>query len=633
MKKAWSSSILRRVLVVLVHAALWSAAFHLALQLRFELGPISEPFAHTWPYALAVLLGCRAVAFYAAGLFHGLWRYAGLPELLNLIKTTTVGTVAFVVLATMLGVPMPRSLYVGEWLASIVLVGGLRFAIRIAHEQRQGQRHPDAIQTLIVGAGDAGESLLRDIQRMPARKWEVCGFLDDDPMKRGALVHDVRVIGPADEATLRRVIVEREVKLVVLAMPTADGRRTRDLLQACRKLEVPVRTVPSIAERIEDFDVASIREVAIEDLLRRAPVSLDVEQVEGFLEGRTVLVTGAGGSIGSELCRQALRFRPSRLILLDHSENGLYFVERELRDRFPGAQITPVVCDIGDRGRLAAVFRRHRPEVVIHAAAHKHVPMMEANSPEAVKNNVFGTLAVADAAHASGADTFVMISTDKAVNPTSIMGATKRVAEMALQARAESSNTRFVAVRFGNVLGSTGSVVPLFRDQIARGGPVTVTHPEMRRYFMTIPEATQLVLQAGALGARREIFMLDMGEPVKIVDLARDMIELSGFTPDVDIKIDFVGLRPGEKLFEELMLDDEHYARTPHPKIRVGRIQPAPRERLEKGLAALRSAADASDDAAIRRGLSELVPEATLSPPAEVPTAEAPALSTAPATA
>ncbi|EYF03259.1 polysaccharide biosynthesis protein [Chondromyces apiculatus] len=633
MKKAWSSSILRRAAIVLIHALLWTAAFHLALQLRFEGGAISEPFARTWPYALGLLLVCRAVAFYAGGLFHGLWRYAGLPELLNLIKTTTAGSVAFVVLATMAGVPMPRSLYVGEWLASIVLVGGLRFAIRLAHEQRQGRRrHPDALQTLILGAGDAGESLLRDIQRMPDRRWEVCGFLDDDPLKRGALVRDVRVLGGADEATLRRVVVEREVKLVLLAMPTVDGPRTRDIVRICQKLEVPVRTVPSISERIEDFSVATIREVAIEDLLRRAPVSLDVEQVEGLLEGRTVLVTGAGGSIGGELCRQALRFKPGLLLLLDHSENGLYFIERELRQRFPEASVVPLVCDITDRGRLDALFRRYRPEVVIHAAAHKHVPMMEANSPEAVKNNVFGTVAVADAAHASGADTFVMISTDKAVNPTSIMGATKRVAEMALQARAEASRTRYVTVRFGNVLASTGSVVPLFREQIARGGPVTVTHPEMRRYFMTIPEATQLVLQAGAIAERSEIFVLDMGEPVRIVDLARDMIELSGFTPDVDIKVEFVGLRPGEKLFEELLLDDERYARTPHPKIRVGKIQPTARERLERGLSGLRAAADANDDAAVRRFLAELVPESTLSPP-EAATVSAPALSPAPSPA
>jgi FlaA1/EpsC-like NDP-sugar epimerase len=425
----------------------------------------------------------------------------------------------------------------------------------------------------------------------------------------------VRVLGPADAATMRRVVVERDVKLVVLATPSADGRRTRELVNLCRQLGVQAKTVPSIAERIQGIGFSAIREVAIEDLLRRDPVVLDVDQVETFLQGRTVLVTGAGGSIGSELARQALCFRPGRLLLVDHSENGLYFIERELRRTFPAASLVPLVCDITDRDRLDGIFRRYRPAVVIHAAAHKHVPMMETNSSEAVKNNVFGTIAVADVAHVYGTETFVMISTDKAVNPTSVMGATKRVAEMAIQARAASSTTRYVAVRFGNVLGSTGSVVPLFRDQIARGGPVTVTHPEVRRYFMTIPEATQLVLQAGALGSRSEIFVLDMGEPIKVVDLARDMIELSGLRADVDIKIDFVGLRPGEKLFEELLLHGEAYDATPHPKICVGRIQPAERGQLERGLAALRSAAAAADDAAIRRGLSDLVPEATLSPP------------------
>ncbi|MCC6557918.1 MAG: polysaccharide biosynthesis protein [Polyangiaceae bacterium] len=618
MKRPLRSSQLRRSAVVLLHVVLWAAALGLAFQIRFDQMTVVEPFRRTWPYALATLLVCRIAAFYLSGLFHSPWRYAGLPELARIIKSTSYGSVAFVVAGRMVGaIAVPRSIYVMEWLASIAIVGGLRFAMRMLHERRQGKVHPDAIATLIVGAGDAGESLLRDLGRMPDRKWEIVGFLDDDPMLHGALVRDVRVLGAPDEATLRRVVEEHEVKLVVLAIPSAGGHRTREIVSTCRSLGVQAKTVPGVADRIQELAFANIREIAIEDLLRRDPVRLDVEQVEAFLEGRTVLVTGAGGSIGSELCRQILRFRPEKLLLADINENGLFYIERELRQLAGKTGLVPLVCDITDRDRVDWIFRRHRPSVIFHAAAHKHVPMMEANSPAAVKNNVFGTMTVADAAHVHGADAFVMISTDKAVNPTSIMGATKRVAEMAIQARAQTSQTRYVAVRFGNVLGSSGSVVPLFKEQIAKGQPVTVTHPEVRRYFMTIPEATQLVLQTGALGSHTDIFVLDMGEPVKIVDLARDMIELSGLRPDVDIKIEFTGLRPGEKLFEELLLDGEAYDATPHPKIRVGRIQPAPRELLDRGLASLRAASGSCDDAAIRRALSELIPEATLTMPEE----------------
>jgi FlaA1/EpsC-like NDP-sugar epimerase len=627
MRRALTSSLFRRSAVVLLHVVLWAAAFGLAFVIRFDQLQVVQPFRDEWPYALAALLICRVAAFYLSGLFHSPWRYAGIPELARIIKSSSYGTVVFVVAGRMVSATaVPRSIYVLEWLASIAVVGGLRFAIRMWHERRQGRRRPDAIATLLVGAGDAGESLLRDLHRMPDRKWEVVGFLDDDPMLHGALVRDVRVLGPPDEATLRRVVEEQDVKLVVLAIPTAAGKRTRQIVNVCRRLGVQTKTIPSVADRIQEPAFSNIREIAIEDLLRRDPVELDVEQVEAFIEGRTVLVTGAGGSIGSELCRQVLRFRPKRLLLVDHNENGLFYVERELRQLAAKASLIPVVCDITDRDRVDSVFRRYRPSVIFHAAAHKHVPMMELNSPAAVKNNVFGTMTVADAAHASGADAFVMISTDKAVNPTSIMGATKRVAEMAIQARAQTSATRYVAVRFGNVLGSAGSVVPLFKEQIAKGEAVTVTDPEVRRYFMTIPEATQLVLQTGALGSHTDIFVLDMGEPVKIVDLARDMIELSGLRPDVDIKIEFVGLRPGEKLFEELLLDGEAYDATPHPKIRVGRIQPAPRELLERGLAALRAAYEAGDDAAIRRTLGELVPEATLTQASEERVSAAPAL-------
>ncbi|HET8938885.1 MAG TPA: nucleoside-diphosphate sugar epimerase/dehydratase [Polyangiales bacterium] len=605
------NSHLRRILIISVHVALWTMALLIAVVLRFETVP--EFLYPVLPPALALLVVLRIGAFFMHGLFHGLWRYAGLPELRNLIRATTTSTIVFVGAGTMFtGVRLPRSVYVGEWLVAILLMGGIRFAIRMVRERRQ-PLNPLAVRTLIVGAGDQGESLLRDVQRAGDGKWEVVGFLDDDRTKQGALVREVRVLGPADEATLRRVVEQRGVRLVVLAIPRVAGGRIRQILAVCRLLGVQTKTVPSIGHRMIGVEFAEIREVSIEDLLRRDPVQLDLAQVASFVANRTLLVTGAGGSIGSELVRQALWFKPKRLVLYDRAENSLFYIERELASSATNTEIVIAVGDISDRARLEQVLRRHRPNVVLHTAAYKHVPTMEHNVSEAVKNNVFGTLTVADVSHATGVEAFVMISTDKAVNPTSVMGASKRVAEMVIHSRNAHSEMRHVAVRFGNVLGSAGSVVPLFREQIARGGPVTVTHPDMRRYFMTIPEAAQLVLQAAALATGGELFVLDMGEPVKIVDLARDLIELSGLRPDVDIQIQFSGLRPGEKLFEELLLRGEAYDKTPHAKIMVGHIQSPPIDALKSALVALQNAAEAGDDARVRRCLAALVPEAQLS--------------------
>lgn len=608
------SALLRRALVVSYHVALWISAFLVAMVLRFE-GSVSEPWAtRQWSVA-ALLVTLRLLAFYRLGLFHGLWRYAGMPELKNITIATTIPMVICFIAGTFFeDLRMPRSTYVGEWLASIVLVGGSRFAIRLVREWTTEATRPNSVNTLIIGAGDTGESLLRDVQRNPTCPWVVRGFLDDNRSKANAIIRGVRVLGDADEVTLGRTIRELDIGLVVLAIPAAEGRRLRQIVDVCRRFKVATKTMPSLADRMAgEVSLAALREIAIEDLLRREPVRLDNDQVAGFLEDQIVLVTGAGGSIGSELCRQVLRFKPRTLLLFEHSENALFHIDRELRALGTSTELKPLVGDITDVARVEQVFLAHRPDVVFHAAAHKHVPMMECNPAEAVKNNVFGTAVVADAAARHKSHAFVMVSTDKAVNPTSIMGTTKRIAEMIVQARAARSSTRFVAVRFGNVLGSAGSVVPLFQEQIAKGGPVCVTHPEMRRYFMTIPEATQLILQAGALGKGGEVFLLDMGEPVKIVDLARDLIELSGLRPDVDIEIAFTGVRPGEKLFEELLHDHEAYDRTPHPKIVVGRFAPATPEALDRDLVTLRAMITSGDEPSVRTALARMVPEATLS--------------------
>jgi FlaA1/EpsC-like NDP-sugar epimerase len=552
------------------------------------------------------------------GLFDGLWRYAGVPELEKLVAATTVSS-ALVYLTEQLlwGRTSPRSIFAGEWLSAIVLAGGARLALRVWTDKIRGQ--PRGLPTLVVGAGDAGESLLRDVQRMrEGARWHVVGFVDDDPAKHQGTIRGVKVLGPPDETTLTREVRARGIKLVVLAMPTAPGPRIRDLLQTCTALGVKVQTVPALGDRMSVNWNAGVREIHIDDLLRREPVNLDVEEIEGLARDRVVLVSGAGGSIGSELCRQVLRFGPRLLLLVDHDENALFQINRELKAKFPGTEVEPLLADVTDTGRVERIFSRYRPSVVLHAAAHKHVVMMEVNPCEAVKNNVFGTITLAEAAHAHRTDAFVLISTDKAVRPSSVMGTTKRVTEMVIQRFAESSTTRFVAVRFGNVLGSAGSVVPIFREQIANGGPVTVTHPDVCRYFMTIPEAAQLVLQAAALGKTGEILMLDMGTPVKIVDLARDLIELSGLRPGEDIEIVFTGLQQGEKLNEELLLEAESYDATSHPKIVVSRINKVG-STFDAGLDRLRSAAFCEDPEAVRLALQTLVPEATLADEWRVP--------------
>lgn len=495
-----------------------------------------------------------------------------------------------------------------DMFATIMVLAGLRMFIRLYHEEFFSDRQTTRRRILIVGAGNAGEALLRELMRRKDSAYRVIGFVDDDPVKHRMQIHGVTVLGSVDQ--LPQICRRYNVDEIAIAMPSASPRQLRHVVQMCQGTKLRFSTVPSVTDIVSGkLQVSQIRDVDINDLLGREVVQLDLEKIKAFLHDKVILVTGAGGSIGSEMCRQVCTFGPRRLLLLEQAENPLFFIERELRKQYPDAALEGIICDITDRVRVNQIFEQYRPEVVIHAAAHKHVPLMELNPGEAIKNNVAGTRNLADASDAFGAEHFVMISTDKAVNPTSIMGSSKRIAEMYVQDFNRTSRTRFMTVRFGNVLGSNGSVVPIFKQQIAAGGPVTVTHPEMRRYFMTIPEASQLVLQAAAMGQGGEIFVLDMGEPVRIVDLARELITLSGFRPEEDIEIRFTGLRPGEKLFEELSIEGEDMLPTTHPKIAVWKNIPKDRDFLRSHIDELLEVAQTQDHAKIVQSIKILVPE------------------------
>ncbi|MDI7262014.1 MAG: nucleoside-diphosphate sugar epimerase/dehydratase, partial [Thermodesulfobacteriota bacterium] len=461
---------------------------------------------------------------------------------------------------------------------------------------------------LIIGAGDSGEKILREIKDNPRLNYEVMGFLDDDPKKREMKIHGVPVLGPI--AKIHKLAYFAEMDEILIAIPSASARQMRKTLQACEATGLKTRTMPGIGELIDGkVSFKMVREVSFEDLLGREPVNLDTESIGNYLKDKVVLVSGAGGSIGSELCRQISSFSPQNLILLDKTENSLFHLEMEFRQKFPEVPITAVLGDVKYNTSLFKLFKLYQPQVVFHAAAYKHVPVMELNPWEAIYNNVVGTKNIAEISHKSGVERFIMVSTDKAVRPSSVMGASKRVAEMITSCHSSSNETRFVSVRFGNVMGSDGSVVHLFKKQIERYGPVTVTHPEITRYFMTIPESAKLILQAGALGEGGEIFILDMGTPIKIVDMAKDLIRKSGFKPDVDIEIKFVGLRPGEKLHEELITEGEGIVRTPHEKIFVLKGNTCNFEWLDQRIEELVKLAHEQDGSGIKAKLKEIVPD------------------------
>jgi FlaA1/EpsC-like NDP-sugar epimerase len=559
----------RRIIVFICDLLLISLALCAAFLLRFDFS-IPQAELELFKDCLLVVLIVKPLVFIAIGFYQSMWRYASLQDGIEIFKGVTASSILAVASIFFLRqfTPLPRSIFVLDWIMLFAMIAASRLVWRVWRETYVVSRSAEGPRTLIVGAGEAGSLLLKEVCRQPHAAYNIIGFVDDDPEKKGMKLHGVPVLGAAKQ--LKSLIVANGIEDVIIAMPSADGKTIRGIVDSCKNANVTFKTLPSIGELIDGtLTVSQIKNVEIEDLLGREPVVLDKELIGQYLTGRRVLVSGAGGSIGSEICRQVALFNPAKLILLDQAETPLYEIEKELAGRFPEVRILPMVADVRDREKIMLAFEEFMPEVVFHAAAYKHVPMMEYNPAQAVLNNVFGSCNIADAAHEFKVRNLVMISTDKAVNPTNVMGATKRAAEIYIQALSRGSKTKFTTVRFGNVLGSNGSVIPLFKEQIAKGGPVTVTDKRIIRYFMTIPEATQLVLQAGSMGNGSEILVLDMGDPVRIIDLAEELIRLSGLTPYEDIDIVVTGLRPGEKLYEELLLDGEGILPTAHKKIKV----------------------------------------------------------------
>ncbi len=612
-----SARLFSRTLQITLDVSVLSLAYWLAFLFRFEFDiphVWMRVLLTTWPYV--VLLHYTGLSIF--GVPRMSWRYVSIGDVGAVLFGLAASTAVMFAIrlagpslsASFFAVLIPLGVLAMDFALAFLGLVGIRALRRLhgeANDRRQQTAGQERHRVLLIGAGQAGVLVAREIGRRPDLNLHPVGFLDDDPVKIGTSIGGLPVIGATKD--IAAIAERKHVHRALITIANAPGAQIRRITELCRQAQIDTKIIPGIYEIVGDkVNLSRIREVAIEDLLGREPVKLDEAIVSGAIGSRVVLVTGAGGSIGSELCRQVCRFGPERLLLIERFENALFEIHRELASAFPHLRIDPVIADVTDAARMEQIFEDSKPELVFHAAAHKHVPMMEWNPGESVKNNVGGTRVLADLSNRFGVQRFVLVSTDKAVNPTSVMGATKRVAEIYLQSLSLHSNTKYVTVRFGNVLGSAGSVIPIFREQIAKGGPVTVTHPEMRRYFMTIPEASQLVMQAGAMGEGGEIFILDMGEPVKIVDLARDLIILSGLRPDEDIEIRFSGVRAGEKLFEELSTDGEYADKTKHPKIFIGRIKPQAFEKLPFD-ALLDAAMTGSGADRIRAALGDLVPE------------------------
>ncbi len=617
-------------LMLLGDACLFAVALTFAYLFRFEFS-LDAFYVQQLNRMLILVLPLKLCTFFLFDLYKGMWRYTSTRDFWRLLQasaTSTLIILAFIFVFYRFEGGYSRAVFVMDGGLTFLLTGGLRMVIRTLYlrKDRNGQAVfiPTAQRKriLIIGAGSAGEKILREIIENDQLPYSVVGFIDDDRKKYGRSIHGIPVLGSLNG--LAKIVEDEQIKEILIATPSATGDQIRRIVETCKVCHIAYKTLPGMGEIIDGrVSLKALRDVNYEDLLGRSPVQLDMEEIQGYLDDKTVLVTGCGGSIGAELCRQIVRFQPKNLILVDASESNLFHIELELRNKLRYDRYRAILGRIQDERLMTTVFNKYRPQVVFHAAAYKHVPMLEKNPWEAVFNNITGSRVIMEMALKHQAERFVLVSTDKAVRPTNVMGASKRVTELLLQTF-QDGGTRFMAVRFGNVVGSSGSVIPIFRNQIEQGGPVTVTHPEVSRFFMTIPEAAQLILQAGALGQGGEIFILKMGTPVKIVDMARDLIRLSGREPDKDVKITFIGLRDGEKLYEELITVGEGIVPTKHEKIMVLRtdgqvgVSPSLREwsaLLDAQLKELNEVADRFDAPAIRRKLQEIVPEYTPSPP------------------
>ena len=615
------------LIVLFADVLLLVAAFTGSHLIRFEFDiPIYflALFKRMLPWVLLTKLSC----FYYFGLYRGMWRYTSISDLLKIIKASTIGTVVIVsfILFKSRFIGYSRSVFLLDWCLTILLICGFRLGVRLFFEHFSkeeptptnflsafkflAKNKKENKNLIIIGAGDCGEKIYREIHDNASLRYNVVGFLDDNQKKTGRTIHGIPILGRIDE--IEAVIKKVDADEGLIAIPSAKGEQMRRIVELCNSSSIPFKTIPSYGELIDGrVSVKAIRDVAYRDLLGREVIQLDEEQIGSYLQGQPVMVTGAGGSIGSELCRQICRFRPKSIILYERAESPLYEIELELKQNFDNVNVVTLLADVQDKKQLEKAFETYMPQTVFHAAAYKHVPMLELQPWKAIKNNILGTANLVEISNKFNVDRFVFVSTDKAVRPANIMGTSKRIAEMLVQSQngRKLSNTRFMIVRFGNVVGSVGSVVPLFKKQIETGGPVTVTHPDVTRFFMTIPEACQLILQAGSMGSGGEIFLLDMGTSIKIDDMARDLIRLSGFEPGVDIKLEYIGLRPGEKLYEELIIEGEGIVPTTHEKIMVLKGVESDLQLLNGKINELAIMADDQEVEKIKAKFKEIVPE------------------------